>query len=228
MYRDYTVSTWTATMWMFTVVKLSMVHNTYLHLVSLSDVFSRQHIRLSRHEQNSRDGIWYSSSFLLKYRQIFRYYSREWCVVSASTAHSVRSPYLCHYKQRREQTGALLLGKAMREWGISTRIRLHWPHIAWVNAWMCLPSSIGPTRPITVVAKSEAWTVFARSNTWIVGSNPTRGMDVYVRLFCGCVILCVSSGLAKGWSPVQEVLTTVYSLRNWKNSQDTQGLYSDR
>jgi hypothetical protein len=47
----------------------------------------------------------------------------------------------------------------------------------------------------------EAWTVFACSNTGIVGSNPTRGMDVYVRLFCVCVVLCVGSGLATDWSP---------------------------
>jgi hypothetical protein len=39
-------------------------------------------------------------------------------------------------------------------------------------------------RPITVAAWSEAWTVFTRSNAGIVGSNPTRGMDVCVRLFC--------------------------------------------
>jgi hypothetical protein len=35
-----------------------------------------------------------------------------------------------------------------------------------------------------VAARSTAWTVFARSNTGIVGSNPTWGMDVCVRLFC--------------------------------------------
>jgi hypothetical protein len=38
--------------------------------------------------------------------------------------------------------------------------------------------------PITAAARSEAWTVFARSDAGIVGSNPTRGMDVCVRLFC--------------------------------------------
>jgi hypothetical protein len=32
--------------------------------------------------------------------------------------------------------------------------------------------------PITVAARSKAWTVFARSNTGIVGLNPTQGMDV--------------------------------------------------
>jgi hypothetical protein len=34
--------------------------------------------------------------------------------------------------------------------------------------------------PITVVTQSKAWTVFARSNAGIVGSNPSQGMDVYI------------------------------------------------
>jgi hypothetical protein len=53
-------------------------------------------------------------------------------------------------------------------------------------------------KPIAVASWSKASTVFARSNTGIVGSNPTRGMDVSARLFCVCVVLCVSSGLATG------------------------------
>jgi hypothetical protein len=28
-----------------------------------------------------------------------------------------------------------------------------------------------------------------------MGSNPTRGMDVCVRFFCVCALLCVGSGL---------------------------------
>jgi hypothetical protein len=36
---------------------------------------------------------------------------------------------------------------------------------------------------ITVAAGSKELTVFARSNTGIVGSNPTWGMVVHVRLF---------------------------------------------
>jgi hypothetical protein len=32
----------------------------------------------------------------------------------------------------------------------------------------------------TNAARSKAWTVFARSNAGIVGSNPTQGMDVCV------------------------------------------------
>jgi hypothetical protein len=41
--------------------------------------------------------------------------------------------------------------------------------------------------PITVVAPSKAWTVFARSDAGMVGSNPTQRMDV--------CILCVYSVL---------------------------------
>jgi hypothetical protein len=50
--------------------------------------------------------------------------------------------------------------------------------------------------PITVTARSKARTVFAPSYAGIVGSNPTRGMDVCVHLFCVCVVLCVGRGLA--------------------------------
>jgi hypothetical protein len=62
---------------------------------------------------------------------------------------------------------------------------------------------------ITVAARSKARTVFVHSNAGIVGSNPTQGMDVCVSLFCVCVVLCVGSGLATGWFPVQGVLLYV-------------------
>jgi hypothetical protein len=75
------------------------------------------------------------------------------------------------------------------------------------------------TKPITVAAWSKAWTVFACSNPGIVGLKATRGMDVCVRLFYVCVVLCVGSGLATGWSPVQGVLPAVYRLRSWKSGQ---------
>jgi hypothetical protein len=51
--------------------------------------------------------------------------------------------------------------------------------------------------PITVVARSKARTIFAPSNAGIMGSSPTRGMDVCVRLLCVCVVLCVGSGPAR-------------------------------
>jgi hypothetical protein len=77
--------------------------------------------------------------------------------------------------------------------------------------WMCLVLLSISFMPVTVAARWKARTVFVR-----VGSNPTQGMDVCVRLFCVCVVLCVGSGLATGWSLVQGVRPTVYGLRNWK------------
>jgi hypothetical protein len=47
--------------------------------------------------------------------------------------------------------------------------------------------------PITVAARYRALTVFARSNAGIVGSNPTRGMDV-----CVYSVFVLGSGIAKG------------------------------
>jgi hypothetical protein len=44
--------------------------------------------------------------------------------------------------------------------------------------------------PITVAARSKARSVFDRSNTGVVNSNLTRGMDVCLRLFCVCDVLC--------------------------------------
>jgi hypothetical protein len=63
--------------------------------------------------------------------------------------------------------------------------------------------------PVTVGTPSKSWTVFACSNTGIVGSNPTRAMYICVRLVCVCAVLCVGSGLATGWCPIQGVLQTI-------------------
>jgi hypothetical protein len=63
--------------------------------------------------------------------------------------------------------------------------------------------------PITVAARPKAWTVFARSNTGIMGSNLTRGIDVCVRLFCVCVVLHVDRDFSTGWSPIQGFLPIV-------------------
>jgi hypothetical protein len=76
--------------------------------------------------------------------------------------------------------------------------------------------------PITVAARSTAWNVSVRSNTVTVGSNPTQGLDVCVRLFCVCVVLCVYSGLATGWSLVQGVLLTVYMIKKMKANKAKQ------
>jgi hypothetical protein len=52
--------------------------------------------------------------------------------------------------------------------------------------------------PITVDKGSKALTVFAHSNTEDIVSNPTSGMDVCLRIFCICVVLCVGRGFAIG------------------------------
>jgi hypothetical protein len=86
-----------------------------------------------------------------------------------------------------------------------------------------------PVKPITVAERSKAWTVFARSNAGIVGSNLTEGKDVCVRLFCVGGVLCVGSGLATGWSLVQGVLPTVSRIKKLKKRpRSNEGLYSHR
>jgi hypothetical protein len=60
-----------------------------------------------------------------------------------------------------------------------------------------------------VAVPSKAWTVFARSNTGIVSSNPTWVMVVCARLFCVCAVLCAGSGLAT-------VLLTVHRNKKLK------------
>jgi hypothetical protein len=72
--------------------------------------------------------------------------------------------------------------------------------------------------PVTVAARSKAWTVLARTlGSWarIVGSNPTGGMDVCLLLFW----VYAGSGFAMGWSSVLGVLPTVLGLRNWSETK---------
>jgi hypothetical protein len=81
--------------------------------------------------------------------------------------------------------------------------------VVWVTrlihlVWCCNVLHISLGLPIAVAVRSNAWTVFARSNIGIVVSNPTQGMDDSVRF-----ILCAGSGLATGWFPVEGVLPTV-------------------
>jgi hypothetical protein len=71
-----------------------------------------------------------------------------------------------------------------------------------------------------VAAQPKAWTVFARSNAGIVGSNTPRGMDICVSLFCVCVVLCIGRGLVTGWSPSKEAYRLCIRSRNCKRGQD--------
>jgi hypothetical protein len=65
--------------------------------------------------------------------------------------------------------------------------------------------------PVTVAEWSKAWAVLALLNTGILGSNPTRGMDVYVYVYVYSmfVLFCVGRGLAMSWSHVKGILPTV-------------------
>jgi hypothetical protein len=71
--------------------------------------------------------------------------------------------------------------------------------------------------PVTVAERSKGCTAFARSETGIVGSNPTQGIDVWYVcwFFCVCVVLCLGRGLATSWSPVRGVLPSM-------NDQETE------
>jgi hypothetical protein len=82
---------------------------------------------------------------------------------------------------------------------------------------------------ITVAARSKEWAAFSRSNPGFMGSNPTPGLDVCVRLFYVCVVPSVDRGLTTDWSPVHGVLQTVYK----KQKKNLRGLspqanYTDR
>jgi hypothetical protein len=71
---------------------------------------------------------------------------------------------------------------------------------------------------ITVTAWSKAWTTFAART---LGSWARIPLEAWmsVRLFRICVVLCLGSGLATGWSSVQGVLPTAYRLINWEGGQ---------
>jgi hypothetical protein len=69
-----------------------------------------------------------------------------------------------------------------------------------INSFKCVSASIAYSLlvfilfcdfaakvPITVVARSKAWIVFACSNARIVDSNPTHGVDILLCVFCLCV-----------------------------------------
>jgi hypothetical protein len=87
------------------------------------------------------------------------------------------------------------------------------------------------------------WTISTRAQ-WPRGlrhkpSSPVRTLRSWLKshsnhgclsvcLFRVCVVLCVGSGLATGWSPAQGVLPTLYILRNCKGGQGPQKLYSNR
>jgi hypothetical protein len=80
---------------------------------------------------------------------------------------------------------------------------------------------------MAVASRSKAWTFFVCSNARVVCSNPIRGIDNCVCLFCFCVILGVANRLATGWSPVLDILLNVYRTKRLKKlSRPNNWLYS--
>jgi hypothetical protein len=75
--------------------------------------------------------------------------------------------------------------------------------------------SVGGLWPITVAARSKLW---PSSPAETLGSWARIPLEAWmsVRLFCVCVVLCVVSGLARGWCLVQGVLPTVYKVKRLK------------
>jgi hypothetical protein len=69
--------------------------------------------------------------------------------------------------------------------------------------------------PITVAARSKALTFFAHSNTGIVGSDPSRGMDMCVRLLCFCFPVW-------RWRPCDGLISSPRSPTNSVEDQGTQ------
>jgi hypothetical protein len=58
----------------------------------------------------------------------------------------------------------------------------------WGILWRLFP--VTDCLPVTVTARSKAWTVFARSDAGIVGLNPSQGIDVCVCVYSVFVLSC--------------------------------------
>jgi hypothetical protein len=72
-----------------------------------------------------------------------------------------------------------------------SKLRIDWNYF-WNGTWHRTYFTITEEEePVTVAERSKAWTVFARSEVGIVGSNPTQGMDVWCVCVCVCVFLCL-------------------------------------
>jgi hypothetical protein len=78
-------------------------------------------------------------------------------------------------------------------------------HPTWFHRTKSIWRGVQIMKTITVAEWSKAWTVFARSDAGMVGSNPTEAwMFVYVYS-----VFVLGSGFAIGWWFIQGVLPTV-------------------
>jgi hypothetical protein len=71
-----------------------------------------------------------------------------------------------------------------------------------------------------VAARSKAWTVFARSNTVVLDSNPIRGIDVFIIcIYSVFVWSCMQVAALRRADPLSKEsyqLCPSIGLRNWK------------
>jgi hypothetical protein len=74
---------------------------------------------------------------------------------------------------------------------------------------------VGSWEPTTVAARSRVRNIFARSDTGIVCSNPTRGTDVCAFILCLCCPVYVAA-LRRAYPPSKEPSRLCIRLRNWK------------
>lgn len=83
--------------------------------------------------------------------------------------------------------------------------------------------------PITVAERSEVGNIFTHSNSKIVGSNPTRRMDVYLRFFWVCFLLC-TYGPCEGMIPRlrNPISCKIHSYRSILKGNRPEGLIRQR
>jgi hypothetical protein len=137
------------------------------------------------------------------------------CYFLFDTGFEIKSVIQTQFLYLRDSVWTLLIERRIEVQTIAlSNCLLLFSHTAFIQLEIAKSRDSSP--PITVAARSKPWNVFARSNTGFVGLNPTLGIDVCVRLFCVCVVLCVSTGLAMGWSSVQGIKPTVYKIKKLK------------
>jgi hypothetical protein len=142
----------------------------------------------------------------------------------AKNVYATRTATGCGCAQKNLVRTGLVLGLAPpneREYIENLKKRL-W--ICYHMAAMCSNNLSSITYgKITVAARSKARNVFASSNTGVVGSSPTQGMDVCVRLFC----ICVRSRPCDGLIPRPRSPTDCRRLRNRSETKRfTEALFS--
>jgi hypothetical protein len=89
-------------------------------------------------------------------------------------------------------------------------------YITYIYSWMNTNYFLAfISLPFTGAARSKTWTVFAQWNTVAWFQSHSRHECLCAFMLC-CVVLCVGSGLATGWSPSKESYCLCIRLRNWK------------